>query len=93
LCIATLGDGRISSSFVVVRRKRRRRRRRSSYFFYAIRKTPKKIQIKQIKGGGDCIFFSFNGDGQLAKQRRRRGQKKNKEEMGKKTWKMLKSLK
>jgi hypothetical protein len=29
--------------------------------------------------GGDCIFFFFNGDGQLAKQRRRRrGQKKTK---------------
>jgi hypothetical protein len=39
LCVVTLGDGRVSSSFVVVKR-----RGRSSYSSYAIRKAPKKFK-------------------------------------------------
>lgn len=75
LCVATLGDGRVRSSFVVVRRKGR-----SSYSSYAIIKAPKKIQIKQIRGG-NVFFFTLNGDGQLAKQKRRRGQTNPKKKM------------
>jgi hypothetical protein len=72
----------ISSSFVVVRR-----RRRKSYYSYAIRKTSQKIQIKQINGGGGLCFFSFNGDGQLAKktEKRRGPKKKTKRRWKKKT--------
>jgi hypothetical protein len=68
LCVATLGDGRVRSSFVVVRR-----RGRSSYYSYAIIKAPQSNKTNK-KGGRDIyVFFSFNDDGQLAKQR---GQKK-----------------
>jgi hypothetical protein len=61
LCVATLANGRISSSFMVVRK-------RSSYYSYAIRKTSQNFQIKQIKRGG--------GGGQKKQKTRRRWKKK-----------------
>jgi hypothetical protein len=68
LCVVTLGDEGISSSFVVVRR-------RSSYSSYGIRTTPKKIQIKQKRMGKYVCFFFLQWRWQLAKQKRRRGPK------------------
>jgi len=74
LCVATLGDGRITYSFVVVRRTR------SSYSSYAIRKTSQKIQIKQIKrgGGGGFFFFRKKGRGGWEKKKKKKEEKKKK---------------
>jgi hypothetical protein len=55
LCVVTLGDGGISSSFLVVRR-----RGRISYSSYGIRTTPPKKQNKtkqRRKGKYICFFF------------------------------------
>jgi hypothetical protein len=52
LCLVTLGDGGISSSFVVVRI-----RGKSFYSSYAIKTTPKKIQLKQRARGNICFVF------------------------------------